>query len=176
MARRHIGRSGLKLSQPIFLVQKISLTGSAKHLILIFVKEAERAIVVARFRDGRIIKGFTQNFFSTKGLFHVFPVDDPSGEGRRISVRDLKAVFFVRDLTGDPGYNEEKKFDEEKKPRGHRVEVTFVDGEVLVGSTLGYSMKYDANRLGFFLTPADPKSNNMKVFAVTDSVEKIRRL
>ncbi len=34
---------------------------------------------------------------------------------------------------------------------GRKVKVLFKDGEVLVGSTMGYDIK----RLGFFLFPAD---------------------
>ena len=38
-----------------------------------------------------------------------------------------------------------------------------IDGEVLVGSTLGY----DPKRQGFFIFPADPKSNNVRVYIVS---------
>ena len=133
--------------------------------------EQERAMVVARYRNGRIVKGFTQNFYVNKDEFHVFPPDDPSAKSTGILVRDLKAVFFVRDLSGDPLYSEIKKFEGGERSRGHRVEVTFWDGEVLVGSTLGYG----GSRSGFFFTPADPKSNNVKVFAITSAVQKVRR-
>jgi hypothetical protein len=52
------------------------------------------------------------------------------------------------------------------------VEVTFADGEILVGSTMGY----DPNRQGFFLFPVDPKSNNMRVYAVCSAVKQVRNL
>jgi len=52
------------------------------------------------------------------------------------------------------------------------MEVTFQDGEVLVGSTLGY----DPKRQGFFILPADPKSNNTRVYVVSIAVEKARYL
>jgi hypothetical protein len=52
------------------------------------------------------------------------------------------------------------------------MEVTFKDGEVLVGTTLGY----DPSRPGFFIFPADPKSNNIRVFAVATAVKKVRFL
>ena len=56
--------------------------------------------VVVRYRDGRIIKGFTRNFFPNKDLFHVSPPDDPYGEGKRVQMRELKAVFLFGTLTG----------------------------------------------------------------------------
>jgi hypothetical protein len=52
------------------------------------------------------------------------------------------------------------------------VEVTFKDGEVLVGATLGY----DPKRQGFFIFPADPKGNNVRVYVVSSFVEKVRYL
>jgi hypothetical protein len=52
------------------------------------------------------------------------------------------------------------------------VEVTFKDGEVLVGSTLGY----DPNRQGFFVFPADPKGNNIRAYVVSSAVVKVRHL
>lgn len=48
--------------------------------------------------------------------------------------------------------------------------MTFKDGEVLVGTTLGY----DPHRSGFFIFPVDPQGNNLRVFAVVKSVAKVR--
>jgi len=128
--------------------------------------------VVVRYRDGRIIKGFTRNFFPNKDLFHVSPPDDPYGEGKRVQMRELKAVFFVRDFNGNSEYRERRKYKAEDNPFGHRVEVTFSDGEVQAGATMSYSL----DRMGFFITPADPGSNNRQIYAISTSVESVRRL
>lgn len=132
----------------------------------------EKLKVVVRFSDGRLIKGFTNDFFPNKDRFHVIPADNHSGEAIEVTTKDLKAVFLVRDFIGDSKYNERKEYIEGEKPSGKKVEVTFADGEVLVGSTLGY----DAKRQGFFVFPADPKSNNIRVYAVCSAVEKVRYL
>jgi hypothetical protein len=87
-------------------------------------------------------------------------------------MKDLKAIFMVRDFTGDSLYKERKKYIEGEQPSGKKVEVTFIDGEVLVGTTLGYNPK----RQGFFIFPADPKSNNIRVYVVSSAVEKVRYL
>ena len=79
---------------------------------------------------------------------------------------------MVKDFVGRPLYKERKKYVEGEKPSGKKVEVTFVDGEVLVGSTLGY----DPKRQGFFMFPADSKSNNIRVYVVSSVVEKVRYL
>jgi hypothetical protein len=48
--------------------------------------------------------------------------------------------------------------------------VTFVDREVIMGSTLNYQSDGD----GFFVLPADPRSNNIRVFVVSGSVRHVR--
>jgi hypothetical protein len=137
-----------------------------------FEVEIERVKVVVRYSDGRLIKGSTQDFFPNKEHFHLIPADNPSIGAIEISMNDLKAIFIVRDFIGDPLYKERKKYIEGEKPSGRKVEVTFVDGEVLVGSTLGY----DPKRQGFFIFPADPKSNSIRVYVVSTAVEKVRYL
>jgi len=126
--------------------------------------------VVVRYADGRLVKGITQDFFPNKDRFHLRPDTANPEEPAEILIRDLKAVFFVKDFTGNQGYNERKEYSNGDKAQGRKVEVLFVDGEKLVGSTLGY----DPNRLGFFLFPVDPESNNIRVFAVTASVKSVR--
>ena len=128
--------------------------------------------MVARYLDGRIVKGLSQDFFPNKDRFHVSPADKPSGETVEIFLKELKAVFFVRDFAGDAQYEERKEYIQGDKPSGRKIEVTFKDGEVFVGTTLGY----DPTRPGFFFFPADPKSNNIRVFAVTTAVKKVRYL
>jgi hypothetical protein len=128
--------------------------------------------VVARYIDGRLIKGLSQDFFPNKDHFHVSAADKPSGETAEIFLKELKAVFFVRDFVGNNDYNERKEYIQGDKSSGRKIEVTFKDGEVLVGTTLGY----DPSRPGFFFFPADPKSNNIRVFAVTTAVKKVRYL
>jgi len=126
--------------------------------------------VVVRYVDGRVVKGTTQDFFPNKDRFHLLSDTTVLEEPAEVLIRDLKAVFFVKDFGGNPGYNERKEYNNGDKAQGRKVEILFVDGEKLVGSTLGY----DPNRLGFFLFPVDPESNNMRVFAVTAAVKNVR--
>lgn len=129
--------------------------------------------VVVRYADGRILKGYTYDFFANKPTFHFYPVgEDTSGVGTEVNIMGLKCVFFVRDFGGDPKYNDRMQFDEDGAYAGRKVEVTFNDGEVMSGTTMGYS----PNRPGFFLTPADPLSNNLRVFVVNSSAVRVRYL
>jgi hypothetical protein len=74
------------------------------------VGEMEPIKVVARYANGTVIKGFTQDFFPNKDRFHVIPADRRPGETIEVFMNRLKAVFTVRDFQGDPYYNEQKAF------------------------------------------------------------------
>ncbi len=127
--------------------------------------------VIVRYVDGRRLKGYTQDFFPNKAFFHLQLADNPPGsETIEVLMKDLKAVFFVREFEGNPKYQEKKTFPPGEKIAGRLVEVTFKDGEVLRGSTLGY----DPNRPGFFFFPADPDSNNLRVFAIFQAIRRIQ--
>ena len=69
----------------------------------------EKIKVVVRYSDGKLIKGFTQDFFPNKEHFHLVPADSPSNGAIEVSTKELKAIFVVRDFSGDPLYNERKK-------------------------------------------------------------------
>ena len=65
--------------------------------------------IVARFADGRMLKGTTQDFAPAKDAFHVIGSEGGS-RPERVAVADLKAVFFVKSLVGNPAYMEVKEF------------------------------------------------------------------
>lgn len=129
--------------------------------------------IVARFQDGKMVKGYTQNFFPNRPVFHVLPTEGASTtKSVEIQVSELKAVFFVRDFVGNKGHDERKGLDPGEKVQGRPIEVTFKDGEVLVGSTTGY----DPKRPGFFFFPIDPKSNNIKAYILSSAIKGVRFL
>ena len=131
----------------------------------------EQNKVIVRYIDGRVVKGFVQDFFPNKECFHLRPLDNAAGNGlQEIYIKDLKAIFFVRDFGGNPSYKERRAYMEGERAQGRKVEVTFKDGEKQVGSTLGY----DPNRSGFFFFPADDKCNNVRVFAIKSFVDSVR--
>jgi hypothetical protein len=132
------------------------------------------AKLVARYRDGRVLKGYASDFAPDRPQFHLVPATEAGSPAGPVAVPldDLKALFFVRDFGGDADYQERKRFDAldgRGGAQGRRVAVAFADGEVLVG----YTVAYDPRRLGFFLYPADPRSNNLRVFAVATSVRTV---
>ena len=127
--------------------------------------------IVARYINGRIIKGWTPDFFPKKPSFHVYKsISEAAGEGVQVFLKELKAVFFVKNLDGNPSYDERKEFVKEQILHGRRIEVSFKDGEMLVGTTTGY----DPQREGFFLFPVDPQSNNLRIYIISSAVKKVR--
>lgn len=128
--------------------------------------------VVARFQDGRLLKGFTGDFIAGKEVFHIAETASTSAKPVEVHVSELKAVFFVRDLVGNAEHNERLSFDPSKPVQGRKIYVHFKDGERCVGSTQGY----EPGRPGFFLVPADPLSNNERMYVVSSATQEIKFL
>jgi len=125
--------------------------------------------VVVRYRNGRLVKGTTCDFLPAKPVFHILTGD--ADQALEVAIADLKAVFFVKRLEGDPNYNEYKDLPEQKVASlGKKIAVKFQDGELLSG----YTHSYTPSAPGFFVTPVDPRSNNIRVFVVKDAVRELR--
>ena len=120
--------------------------------------------VVVKFKDNTIAKGKTSDFFPNKALFHL---ENTDGQITEVSVEDLKAVFFVKDFEG----NKDHQYDyvDEIAAGGRKIKVAFTDGETVVGYTVAYS----PDRQGFFMTPADLKGNNERIFVVKSATGKV---
>ena len=127
--------------------------------------------VVARYLDGRTLKGQTADFLPTRSSFHVIPSGQAGASIQVVEVKiaELKAVFFVKALAGDAAYNEAKAFAPKVRAMGRKVQVEFADGEMIVGTTQGYQ----PDRPGFFVVPVDPKSNNDRCFVVMAAAKAV---
>jgi len=131
---------------------------------------SETIRVVARFANGRLLKGTTQDFAPNRPSFHLIPVDDsPSLEVR---TDQLKALFFVKDLQGNPDRANLRGFLDAPAAtaQGKKIAVRFTDEEFLCGHTLSYQ----AGRPGFFLSPVDEASNNIRVYVVIAATAEIK--
>ena len=126
--------------------------------------------IVARYADGRLVKGVTSDFFPGRETFHVSVAAAAPGTGPvEIHVKDLKALFFVKDYAGDPKRVERMEFDPTRPPAGRRLRVVFNDGEVMVGTTQGYQ----PGRQGFFVIPADTGANTERCYVVSASTKEV---
>lgn len=141
--------------------------------------------IVARFRDGRIIKGYIEPTPSIDveaimgGVPTHFPSQIslqmcPSGERLSISVESLKALFFVKTFEGRREHQEVKFFERMPAIRGLWVRVTFHDHESLEG-VVHNSLCFLVED-GFFLKPPDPHSNNDILYVVKESLQDFRVL
>jgi hypothetical protein len=91
-------------------------------------------LVVARYRDGKMIRGVTHDFGPQKKVFHVSTVEKHgrtvNGKIFDISISELKAVFFVKSLEGRQGPPSLKGLMEEKleAPSLMKVRIIFLMG------------------------------------------------
>ena len=122
-------------------------------------------LIIVRYSDGKVLKGTTADLFPNKAVFHL--KNNDSGMIEEIDIKYLKAVYFVKSFEGNPAYQE--KTDIERVGLGKKIKVHFKDGETLVGYTQGYTPTRDI----FIVFPADPDSNNEKVFVVTKSTTSV---
>jgi hypothetical protein len=120
--------------------------------------------VVARFKDGTMMKGTTADFFPNKNVFHLIM---ENGETLTVNTEQLKALFFVKDFQGDRERSE--TYADNIPGGGRKVQITFNDNETLTGFSQGYS----PDRPGFFIIPADTKSNNERVFVIASATKKV---
>jgi hypothetical protein len=120
--------------------------------------------VIARFKEGSVIKGYAFDFSPLKTSFHL---NKENGEVVQIDTRKLKALFFVKDLNGNQYYYE--NYNDIISGTGKKVEVHFNDDEVVTG----YTMSCSPDRHGFFLTPADCDCNNERIFVIKTATKKI---
>jgi hypothetical protein len=139
----------------------------------IFAEGSMNNKVVARFIDGQTIKGTTVDFNPGKPVFHVIDASAPAGSmAVTVQISRLKAVFFVKDLVGDPNRVKGTASTPPLPAMGRRVRVVFKDGEVLTGTTAGYQ----PGRPGFFMEPEDPNANEQRCYVVADAAAEIRLL
>jgi hypothetical protein len=129
---------------------------------------ASRNKAVVAFLDGRRMKGYVYSFSAQKDHFRLF-FDEATaqGEGAEVQMKDLKAIFFARDFVGNSEYGASQELNPQNQ--GRKAEVTFRDGEKLVGT----ADAYHPQRIGFFLVPTDPRSNKLRVFVIANNATHI---
>lgn len=114
--------------------------------------------VVARFLDGRVMKGRALDMDPSRPSLHLRSPLHPPIE---VKLAELKALFFVKDLDGNPERVDSMQLSEgDIRARGaQQIEVEFADGERIVGLTV----RYPPVRPFFYIVPADEGSNNIRI-------------
>ncbi len=124
--------------------------------------------VVARYQDGRVVKGISLDVDPGRPLFHIRTATQGTLE---VKLTELKALFFVKDLVGDSGRSDVLALEpRDGRARGaYPIELEFADGERLVGLTV----RYPPVRPFFFVLPADARSNNVRILVNRAAVKRM---
>jgi hypothetical protein len=126
--------------------------------------------VVARFLDGRVIKGISLDVDIDRPTCHIRTADQGTKE---VKLVELKALFFVKDLAGNPAHEEGAVVDVgDARTRGaYTIAIKFADGERVVGVTV----RYPPVRRFFYVIPADARSNNTRILVNRAAVKHMEQ-
>ena len=128
--------------------------------------------IVIKYQNGKIVKGWIDNFSPNRDLLFLHPLKEYSQkETLEIKIQDLKAIFFVKDFLGNKNYQKVRTFAgfPWNIPTQKKIIVYFKDGEKLYGT----SYSYNPRKIGFFIYPVGPQDNNIRIFAVNKATEKV---
>ncbi len=109
---------------------------------------------IVRTRNGEVHMGFV----ARKELGQKFNILNRQAEQMSFHLKDVKAIFFVKDFKGDPAYEEIRFLNKQKASPAVWVRLKFFDGETLEGR-----IENNINMLlsgGFYLWPSDSETNN----------------
>jgi uncharacterized protein DUF6982 len=124
--------------------------------------------VVARYLDGRVVKGVCLDVDPARPMCHI-----KTGEQGmvRVKLTELKALFFVKDLVGNATHEEGSTVgpDDARAHSFAGIEVEFKDGERVTGLTA----RYPPVRPFFYILPADTASNNIRILVNRAAVVKM---
>jgi hypothetical protein len=123
--------------------------------------------VVIHNLDKSLRRGHAHFFFHMQDRMEMTDLD---GARQEVDLRQVKAVFFVKRFEGDPDYPERQEFGNDSPVFGQKIRVVFTDGETLLGRAMGYRPE----EKGFFLKPADPRSNNEMIFVPVTALREVR--
>jgi len=124
--------------------------------------------VVARYVDGRVVKGICLDVDPARPMCHVKTAEQGMVKAK---LAELKALFFVRDLVGNAAHQEGSAVEpEDARARSFAgIAIEFKDGERVTGLTA----RYPPIRPFFYLLPADTRSNNIRILVNRAAVAKI---
>jgi hypothetical protein len=125
--------------------------------------------VVGKYRDGRLIRGYTNDFSPMNPYLHISPT--PYAEGSEfVSMVQLDALFFGRDASRGDGTQLEPVGPDVVPAHGRRVAVPLPDGTEMIGAARSYSR----DSAGFFVDSLDEHSGTLHVFVTAGGVRSIR--
>lgn len=139
-------------SQPSVVVS--AQFGDGKDLLSSSFVQGERRVVI-HLLDGQVKRGVLRDVDLMAS--HI-PLDSSTGTLDNIPLDRIKAIFFMV----APG---------SQKPvlQGQRIRLTFQDGREVIG----FSTDYKTSDAGFFVTPADARTNTERIYVLRWSISSI---
>ena len=126
--------------------------------------------VVGKFRDGRLVHGYTSDFSPSKSSLRISPTPTVK-KAHSMSLNDFEAIFFLHEAPAANG-GKATIARETSAPYGRKVALVLPSGEELVGSTLNYTR----DGSGFFIHPADDSFGVARVFITQSGIRHVRLL
>ena len=123
--------------------------------------------VVVHYMDKTLVRGHAHFFFHVQNQAEMTDLD---GNKVDIDLSRVKAVFFVKEFGGNPEYGEQMEFKNGSPTFGQKIQIVFVDGEILLGRAMGYRPE----EKGFYFKPADPRSNNEVIFVPVGALKEVK--
>jgi hypothetical protein len=127
--------------------------------------------VVGKYRDGRLVRGFTNDFSAKRPYLHISPAPG-SHQAQFVSLAHLEALFFMRDTATTGGSQDTGGPTEPAIVHGRKVALSLPNGEEMIGATLNYKI----NGNGFFVTPLDGAHGTARVFITQTGARSVRFL
>ena len=125
--------------------------------------------VVVHTREHKIHRGFSKKEFIGDNV----RILDESGNESTFPIKDLKAIFFVKEFNGDPAYDEVLFLKKETARPWLWVHVEFEDGEILEGRIRNSEEIINGSN-GFFIWVSDEYANSQSVYVVKKSIRKFK--
>ena len=124
--------------------------------------------IVGKYRDGRLVSGYTNDFSPAKTYMHVSP--KPSAKDTQfVELVELDALFFMQDSRDAGNVERAPKSD---VAYGRKVALLLPNGEELTGSTLNYSR----HTSGVFMYPFESDFGVARVFLTQSGLRSLRLL
>jgi hypothetical protein len=124
--------------------------------------------VVAHFLNGQLVKGSSTSMALDRPTCHVMTRDHGVV---LVTLSELKALFFEKDLEGNRTYRDHQVIgsSDRRATGAKRLQITFRDGEEL----MALAPTYEGTRPFFYVLPADPNSNNVRILVNRKAVASV---
>ncbi|MCP4902145.1 MAG: hypothetical protein GY906_34695 [bacterium] len=127
--------------------------------------EEIQAAVVLRYKDGSVVPCSLVRPFSPKE--ECVEVKTQDGAHLKVSIDELKAVFFLKDSRRRGAeLHMQVRTEAEAMESSALARVEFFDGEIIRGRIQHYSVA----DMGFFLYPCSPDTNNEWIFVAAHAL------